>query len=222
MSLPACGEPYPLFGGGEMGDSEEQTLLGGGSSSSSSSEELSSVRSITSTFLLLSFDDPSFCSHDSVRDVSTRNLETYTVLPEFNKGVDYRIWNMKTAYRCLHRWKMRTLLAPLSLTSWEPNFHLLWTGFHHSQNSCSRFPWTTCTNSKLFQYTKAMLHKQNTQALVLQQKKNNCIKSLNYFHFFKHHEVNWHRWILPESPALYCQYTAYIQTHFCSNLECVM
>lgn len=157
-----------------MGDSEEQTLLGGGSSSSSSSEELSSVRSITSTFLLLSFDDPSFCSHVSVRDVSMRNWEIYTVLWEFNKGVDYRIWNLKTAYRCLHRWKMRTLLAPLSLTSWGPSFHLLWTGFHHSQNSYSRFPWTTCRNSKLFQYTLATLqpkYTSYTQTLVLQEEK---------------------------------------------------
>lgn len=47
-------ETHPLFGGGETGDSEGQALLGGGSSSSSSSEELSSVRSITSTFLPLS------------------------------------------------------------------------------------------------------------------------------------------------------------------------
>jgi len=50
-----CGlEAYPLFGGGETGDSDGQTLFGGGSSSCSSSEELSSVRSITSTLLLLS------------------------------------------------------------------------------------------------------------------------------------------------------------------------
>lgn len=55
ISCPVCGlEAHPLFGGGETGDNEGQALLGGGSSSSSSSEELSSVRSITSTFLLLS------------------------------------------------------------------------------------------------------------------------------------------------------------------------
>lgn len=73
LSLPVCGlETHPLFGGGETGDSEGQGLLGGGSSSSSSSEELSSVRSITSTFLLLSLDDPRFCSWASVRDESTK------------------------------------------------------------------------------------------------------------------------------------------------------
>lgn len=65
-------ETHPLFGGGETGDSEGQALLGGGSSSSSSSEELSSVRSITSTFLLLSLDDPRFCSCASVRDESKK------------------------------------------------------------------------------------------------------------------------------------------------------
>lgn len=43
----------PLVTGGEVGESEGQARLGGGSSSLSSSEELSSVRSITSTFLLL-------------------------------------------------------------------------------------------------------------------------------------------------------------------------
>ena len=47
-------QAYPLLAGGETGDSDGQTLFGGGSSSCSSSEELSSVRSITSTFLLLS------------------------------------------------------------------------------------------------------------------------------------------------------------------------
>lgn len=55
IKLPVCGlVTHPLFGGGETGDSEGQALLRGGSSSSSSSEELSSVRSITSTFLPLS------------------------------------------------------------------------------------------------------------------------------------------------------------------------
>lgn len=60
-----------------MGDSEGQTLLGGGSSSSSSSEELSSVRSITSTFLLLSLDDR-LGSCVSVLDVSERKQEVDT------------------------------------------------------------------------------------------------------------------------------------------------
>lgn len=60
-----------------MGDSEGQTLLGGGSSSSSSSEELSSVRSMTSTFLLLSLDDR-FGSCISVLDVSMRKQEVET------------------------------------------------------------------------------------------------------------------------------------------------
>lgn len=60
-----------------MGDSEGQTLLGGGSSSSSSSEELSSVRSMTSTFLLLSLDDR-LGSCISVLDVSVRKQEVET------------------------------------------------------------------------------------------------------------------------------------------------
>lgn len=60
-----------------MGDSEGQTLLGGGSSSRSSSEELSSVRSMTSTFLLLSLDDR-LGSCVSVLDVSERKQEVET------------------------------------------------------------------------------------------------------------------------------------------------
>lgn len=92
ISCPACGlETHPLFGGGETGDSEGQALLGGGSSSSSSSEELSSVRSITSTFLPLSFDDPRFCSCASVRDESTKKQVIYTVLTEYNEESNYRI-----------------------------------------------------------------------------------------------------------------------------------
>lgn len=63
-----------------MGDSEGQTLLGGGSSSSSSSEELSSVRSMTSTFLLLSLDDR-LGSCVSVLDVSVRKQEVETYKP---------------------------------------------------------------------------------------------------------------------------------------------
>lgn len=63
-----------------MGDSEGQTLLGGGSSSSSSSEELSSVRSMTSTFLLLSLDDR-FGSCISVLDASVRKQEGETNKP---------------------------------------------------------------------------------------------------------------------------------------------
>lgn len=62
-------ETDPLVAGGETGDSDGQALLRGGSSSRSSSEELSSVRSITSTFLLLSLDDR-FCSCVSVLDES--------------------------------------------------------------------------------------------------------------------------------------------------------
>lgn len=71
------GNAHPLEGGGEMGDSEGQTLLGGGSSSSSSSEELSSVRSMTSTFLLLSLDDR-LGSCVSVLDESERKQEVDT------------------------------------------------------------------------------------------------------------------------------------------------
>lgn len=79
-SLSVCGsDTNPLFAGGETGDSEGQALLGGGSSSSSSSEELSSVRSITSTFLLLSLDEPRLCSCASVRDRSTITQLSYTV-----------------------------------------------------------------------------------------------------------------------------------------------
>lgn len=74
-----------MFEAGETGDSEGHGLLGGGSSSSSSSEELSSVRSITSTFLLLSFDDPRLCSCVSVRDESTKGQLSYTVFKDHNE-----------------------------------------------------------------------------------------------------------------------------------------
>lgn len=60
------GGPHPLLTmGGEVGDREGQALLRGGWSSSSSSEELSRVRSITSTFILLLpplWDDELLCS----------------------------------------------------------------------------------------------------------------------------------------------------------------
>lgn len=58
-----------------------------------------------------------------------------------------RKWNVPVTYRCLRHWKKQTPPAPPSLISWGPSFRLLWTGFHHSQNSYSRFPWTTCENS---------------------------------------------------------------------------
>lgn len=84
ISFPACDlKTHPLFGGGETGDSEGQALFGGGSSSTSSSEELSSVRSITSTFFPLSVEDPRFCSCVSVRDVSVKERVFKTVLKEF-------------------------------------------------------------------------------------------------------------------------------------------
>lgn len=72
---------YPLLAGGETGDSEGQALLGGGSSSSSSSEELSSVRSITSTFLQLSLKDR-LCSCASVPDRSTRKQQCQSAFPD--------------------------------------------------------------------------------------------------------------------------------------------
>lgn len=72
---------YPLLAGGETGDSEGQALLGGGSSSSSSSEELSSVKSITSTFLQLSLEDR-LCSCASVRDRSTRKQQSQSAFPD--------------------------------------------------------------------------------------------------------------------------------------------
>lgn len=75
-------DAHPLFEDGETGDSEGHARLGGGSSSSSSSEELSSVRSITSTFLLLSLDDPRLCSCVSVRDKSTMVQLSYTVFTD--------------------------------------------------------------------------------------------------------------------------------------------
>lgn len=84
MSLSVCGLDTHLFAGGETGDNEGQALLGGGSSSSSSSEELSSVRSITSTFLLLSLDDPRLCSCASVLQ-STMTQLSYTVFTDHNE-----------------------------------------------------------------------------------------------------------------------------------------
>lgn len=57
---------YPLSIWGEMLDSEGQLFFWGGSSSSSSSDELSRVKSITSTFLLLPF-VWEFCSNTVVR-----------------------------------------------------------------------------------------------------------------------------------------------------------
>lgn len=48
-----CNVTHPLFICGDTGEREGQFLFTGGSSSSSSSDELSRVRSITSTFLLL-------------------------------------------------------------------------------------------------------------------------------------------------------------------------
>lgn len=84
-----------------MGDSEGQTLLGGGSSSSSSSEELSSVRSMTSTFLLLSLDDR-LGSCVSVLDVSERKQEVDTNTTQHNKGLKDRKRMCYCAYRCLH------------------------------------------------------------------------------------------------------------------------
>ena len=83
-TLPACGVvTHPLFGGGETGESEGQALLGGGSSSGSSSEELSSVRSITSNFLLLSC-DPRFSSCESVRDESDKKQLGYSLPTDLN------------------------------------------------------------------------------------------------------------------------------------------
>lgn len=63
---------YPLLIGGEVGDRDGHALLGGGSSSASSSEELSSVRSIISTFLLSPPCEELFRWSDDVRHESKR------------------------------------------------------------------------------------------------------------------------------------------------------
>lgn len=91
MVISHCGlHTHPLFAGGETGDSEGQALLGGGSSSSSSSEELSSVRSITSTFLLLSLYDPRLCSRVSVRGKSTVTQLSYIKLTDHSREHLYK------------------------------------------------------------------------------------------------------------------------------------
>lgn len=72
---------HPLLTGGEVGDRDGQALLGGGSSSSSS-EELSSVKSITSTFLLLLWDELFLWSDTTDRHESTREERKKTDPPE--------------------------------------------------------------------------------------------------------------------------------------------
>lgn len=69
---------YPLVTGGEVGEREGQARLGGGSSSLSSSEELSSVRSITSTFLLLLllvWDELFLCSESTGRHEPVQKVD---------------------------------------------------------------------------------------------------------------------------------------------------
>lgn len=78
----------PLLTGEDVGESEGQDRLAGGSSSLSSSEELSRVRSITSTFLLLLllvWDELFLCSdstgrHEPVQNTDLKNLNLETSL----------------------------------------------------------------------------------------------------------------------------------------------
>lgn len=56
---------------------------------------------------------------------------------------------MRATDHYLRRWRQRTLPALPSLTSWGTNSHPLWTGFRHSLNSYSGFPWTTCRRGSL-------------------------------------------------------------------------
>lgn len=69
----------PLVTGGEVGERDGQARLGGGfSSASSSSDELSSVRSITSTFLLLPllvWDELFLCSDSTGRHESVQKTD---------------------------------------------------------------------------------------------------------------------------------------------------
>lgn len=68
----------PLVTGGEVGERDGHGRLGGGSSSLSSSDELSSVRSITSTFLLLLllvWDELFLCSDSTARHEPVEKTE---------------------------------------------------------------------------------------------------------------------------------------------------
>lgn len=71
--ITACASDPLLMTGGEVGDIEGQALLGGGGSGGggescpSSSEELSSVKSITSTFLPLLLSLPPWLDAEELR-----------------------------------------------------------------------------------------------------------------------------------------------------------
>lgn len=140
---------HPLVGGGEMGDSEGQTLLGGGSSSSSSSEELSSVRSMTSTFLLLSLDDR-LGSCVSVLDVSERKREVDT---------------NTTQQRARGQKKNVLLRIPLSTplkeadTSCTSFFDLMGAQFPSSLN------WISSQSEQLFRISMNNLERRQTSRL---------------------------------------------------------
>lgn len=72
----------PLVTGGDVGERDGQARLGGGSSSLSSSEELSRVRSITSTFLLLllMWDELFLCSDGTGRHEPVQKTEQIKIL----------------------------------------------------------------------------------------------------------------------------------------------
>lgn len=129
-----------------MGDSEGQTLLAGGSSSNSSSEELSSVRSMMSTFLALSLDDR-LGSCVSVLDVSARKQEvdSYT-----------------TQQRSRGQKKNQVMCVPLSTplkeadTSCTSFFDLMGAQFPSSLN------WISSQSEQLFRISMNNLWKRQT------------------------------------------------------------
>lgn len=127
-----------------MGDSEGQTLLGGGSSSSSSSEELSSVRSMTSTFLLLSLDDR-LGSCVSVLDVSVRKQEVETNKPTKDPSTEKEL-------RCI------PLSTPLkeAETSCTSFFDLMGAQFPSSLN------WISSQSEQLFRISMNNLWQRPT------------------------------------------------------------
>lgn len=131
-----------------MGDSEGQTLLGGGSSSSSSSEELSSVRSMTSTFLLLSLDDR-LGSCVSVLDVSERKQEVDTNTTQRARGQKKNV---------LLRIPLSTPLkeADTSCTSF---FDLMGAQFPSSLN------WISSQSEQLFRISMNNLERRQTSRL---------------------------------------------------------
>lgn len=92
---------HPLLTGGEVGDRDGQALLGGGSSSSSS-EELSSVKSITSTFLLLLWDELFLWSDTTDRHESTREEHKKQTSLNQNKSILSHYMLNTVTFKYLH------------------------------------------------------------------------------------------------------------------------